>query len=491
MMELAMVAQRAIGRFWPRFKLVLGLSLALAGLGVGRVPPGSAGPPALVIGQAIETYGAAGQVHLRAEPGLSAKVRALLANGTPLVVIGGPAAADGFTWWEVEGTDGWGWIAEGLVRPVAELAAAPAACALAGAPYPGIFHCLRPGGVHVVVIDLRDPHVRLETVMAAEANGAGGLEAPVSAMAERYPGAVAAINANYFAPGRGGVEGLVVKNGVRLDTWGRVTHSALALGPAPLDPGGSRRTITAAVLAPGEAEAALAAAWPYTAVGGGPQVMFDGRWTWRETSPEQAGCGPAWTPGTAINGECFPNIAHWLNPVKLWTVAGLTADARLVWVVGPLRHLPATLAALEVVDAVKLDGGGSSQLWYERPVVAGYHPVANALVAYYVRSARLVSQPQAPTLPRGRAQRLWLTLQNTGAETWRAGEVELVNETPAPGQPAHVRLPHDVAPGGAITLAWTAGPFTHAGRHTSIWRLADRGQPFPAAPVTVRVVVTP
>lgn len=57
-----------------------------------------------------------GDVNLRAEPSTSANSLLQLAEGVELTVIGGPEEADGFTWWQVQGTVGEspveGWLAE-------------------------------------------------------------------------------------------------------------------------------------------------------------------------------------------------------------------------------------------------------------------------------------------------------------------------------------------------------------------------------------------
>lgn len=115
--------------------------------------------------------------------------------------------------------------------------------------YEGVEFCTHENGdVLVIKIDLTNTNVRFETVMAAYPLGSNqwreckdvnvpmyaidgrGCAFPnpttfpsqlVADMVTRYPGAVAAINGDYF--GRPdydhGPEGLTVKNGVRFDGW--------------------------------------------------------------------------------------------------------------------------------------------------------------------------------------------------------------------------------------------------------------------------------
>jgi hypothetical protein len=94
---------RAAGR------VLLGLVCAVLCLAAWDGPTaGRAAPAAFAVGQPVVTQGAGHLVNLREGPGLSSPVRAALPSGTTLTVIGGPQAADGTTWWELDGAAGWG-----------------------------------------------------------------------------------------------------------------------------------------------------------------------------------------------------------------------------------------------------------------------------------------------------------------------------------------------------------------------------------------------
>lgn len=99
-------------------------------------------------------------------------------------------------------------------------------------------------------------------------------------MAARYPGAVAAINADYFGGNRG-PEGLAVKNGRRLDDPrpadvedNHLNRSSLRLSKSPLE--GAGLTLEADVFRMASDGQVLDADRFYNAVGGGPQIVFDG-----------------------------------------------------------------------------------------------------------------------------------------------------------------------------------------------------------------------
>jgi hypothetical protein len=313
----------------------------------------------------------------------------------------------------------------------------------------------------------------------------------VSAMAQRHPGAVAAINGDYFGVGRHGPEGLTVKNGSRLDDLTTMERSALVIGQSPLDAPGAGLPIPAEIVRLARLAGPLDPATHYNVVGGGPQVVFDTHWQWAPgfEFPGYRGCQANLPPDQVVNGECLANIDDWRVPEKPWSAAGLTADHKMVWVVGPYEHVAGTLAAFGVQTAMKLDSGGSSQLWYDRTMVPGYRPVANGLLVFYQRSAEVIERTHWPVLVEGEPQRLRATLRNTGAETWPAGEVALVG--PADLSAAPVPLPQAVHPGEAISLAWTAPPYAGCGLRATIWRLAEGGQVFPGRGVEIASLVLP
>jgi hypothetical protein len=174
-------------------------------------------------------------------------------------------------------------------------------------------------------------------------------------------------------------------------------------------------------------------------------------------------------------------------PGKPWSAAGLTANHQMVWVVGPYEHVAEALAAFNVETAIKLDSGGSSQLWYDRMMVHGFRPIANGLLVFYERSAAVVEASQWLVGVAGETQRLRLVLTNTGADTWPAGETALVGP---PGQPS-VPLPHAVRPGETVTLTWTTAPVTPCGLRHDTWRLAQAGEAFPGPGVGLYSIVLP
>ncbi len=100
----------------------------------------------------------------------------------------------------------------------------------------GVTYCVEDGGdTHLLIIDLSDPHLRVQTVMANDVLDVWPPEEEresVIDMAKRYrdDGVIAAINGDYFGAGRG-PEGPTVVQGQRLDT-----PLTIALNPSRISP---------------------------------------------------------------------------------------------------------------------------------------------------------------------------------------------------------------------------------------------------------------
>jgi hypothetical protein len=132
----------------------------------------------------------------------------------------------------------------------------------------------------------------------------------------------------------------------------------------------------------------------YSSVGGIPLLVQDGepvdivRQCVIETSPDRSGCPPSekrCDVGTRLYvGKC-PDP----NDERARTAVGKTADGQLIVLVVPesdgltLYQLRDILLGLGAIDAMNLDGGRSSQLWYDGDyLVAPMRPVASALLVF-------------------------------------------------------------------------------------------------------------
>jgi hypothetical protein len=254
--------------------------------------------------------------------------------------------------------------------------------------YEGIQHCMK-GPYYVVRVDPKNPHVRFEVVLPmgydrygnygecrdvqlpdsvqpGESTGPGCFidhsypAERVGQMAKRYEGAVIAFNGDFFSPSYAfGAMGLTVKNGQRLDgnpndREGReVRRSSLSIssdgdiriGPIPLDQ----------LTNPDEP-------WNwipdpdtfYQTIGGLPMLVKNGHPVdlYEQCMQEQGWCPDPYYP-------------------RARTSVGKTFDDEMIIVVVPeelgltIEGLADLMVELGCEEAINLDGGGSSQLWYD------------------------------------------------------------------------------------------------------------------------------
>ncbi len=290
--------------------------------------------------------------------------------------------------------------------------------------YSGIRHCTR-GAIHILRIDPQDPQVRLETVLpqgydrdghfgecrdvnipqlstgpGCQLDGQYPAE-QVGEMADRYPGAVAAFNADFFSfpEYRHGPEGLTVKNGERLDGLfndrdeNEVRRASLSI---------ARDGQVRIGMVDRDSLPNPRAPWTwhpdpdayYTSVSGLPLLVQQG-----VRVPISDQCRAA--------GQCPAPYAP-----RGRTAVGQRADGELIVVVIPdtpetgltLGQLADLMIELGAVEALNLDGGGSSQLWYDgRPLVFSPRPVAEGLLVF---SEPRQESPQPQLRPRSESGRL-------------------------------------------------------------------------------------
>jgi len=221
------------------------------------------------------------------------------------------------------------------------------------------------GGVHIVRINLRDPRVRFRTAIAGDDQG--GRETVLS-MARRH-GAKLAINADYFDPSRSSdnywswpwPQGMAWINGAdrtyrcqdhptncsywRADWW----RSSLAISHE------NRADI-------GRMEQRRDSPNNYNVIAGGPHFIKDGRQEWNVLD-RGSDC--------TINDEPFArgNCSYYTSSRINWTAVGITQDVYTMVIIVGSGMLPgdmmSRMQAEGVHNAIKMDGGRSSTLYYD------------------------------------------------------------------------------------------------------------------------------
>jgi hypothetical protein len=145
--------------------------------------------------------------------------------------------------------------------------------------------------------------------------------------------------------------------------------------------------------------------------------------------------------------------------------------------------------------ALKLDGGGSSQLWYRgRTLVKSDREVVNALLVFAEdrprHAAQLLRRPPVPLLNAGESITLEVPLRNTGYLDWTTDRLYgLGRISGAIGMPSFVRLMSDVPPKAEVTLSMPIEIASPPGVYTSTWRMLQPFEEFgPLVPVNVVVL---
>jgi hypothetical protein len=272
--------------------------------------------------------------------------------------------------------------------------------------YSGIQHCTL-GPYEILRVDPKHPEVRFETVLPLgfdrygnytecrdvhvpdtinpemspgpgchRGNGYPGER--VADMAARYPGAVAAFNGDFFSPTYAhGPTGLTVKNGERLDGYfndsniREVRRSSLSISKT-----GEIRigTVTSKELADSDEP------WTwrpdadayYNSIGGLPLLVMDGHPVdlHARCILEEGWCPDQYYPrARTAFGRTFTGEAIVLVAPEEWGVT--------------LQTLSYLMVELGASEAINLDGGGSSQLWFAGDdLVYSARPVAEGLLVF-------------------------------------------------------------------------------------------------------------
>jgi hypothetical protein len=388
-------------------------------------------------------------------------------------------------------------------------------------------HDGRSSDVQILVIDPKNPGVHFETVLpegksrdgppaecqdvnvpdsiiSGKSTGPGCYDEDtltypselVRQTAERYNDmgyeAVVVFNADFFDfPGyRWGPQGLTVKNGARFDgiyndtDMDEVDHPSLSVS--------KNGTVRIGYVADIEylPDADHPDRWNpdkeayWNSVGGLPQLVQGG-------------------VAVDIGQECLHQDCPELEP-RGRTAMGVTLDGELLVVVikddteagVSLQELANIMSELGAVEAINLDGGGSSQLWYDGALlVETTRAVTESLLVYYVpykEDALLIAGAGFRIVRAGRSEELNLDVQNTSTVTWvpeRGYALVNTNEESLGAAPVQA-LTEEIARGQVAqwTIPITAPP--QLGLRRTKWQMT-RGDTRFGEVIEVLVLVVP
>jgi len=324
------------------------------------------------------------------------------------------------------------------------------------------------------------------------------------------PPVVAVVNADYGAPdGSHGPEGLLVIRGERLDgadrcddDYNAALRPWLGLGET-VDPATGHLPTTISRL---ERDSSPVPTWLYTGVGGGPWLVRDG-----ELYAGAADCrgdGLLEQIDPVIN--CTGGQKDTPQPPKTegyssgscratqHTAAGISQDSRWLFLAVSTGADPPDILAefmhdqLGAWNALKFDGGGSSQLWFNGSSPVRINPLeeeralSNYLALYgpsgngieLPLEAMPVERVYYQVITSGERAEFTLAVENTGSYSWLPEDgVELRLQPFFALSPKveSLLLENRVAPGEAATWQWQV---SSSGSVYQRFQMYQKGEPF-------------
>lgn len=354
--------------------------------------------------------------------------------------------------------------------------------------FDGITYCTEDGGdIHLVIVDLTNEHIRFDMVMADDVTSVNTTQRErVEDMVNRAPyqdeDVVAAINADYFGRSHG-PEGLTVKNGRRLDDRGGWRQNPNALWRSSLAISRLNHVYLGRKSAAELDDPRAYQERFYNAVGGGPLILSHGI-----VIPGELACLLERFPV----GACRRTIQ---------SAAGLSEDGQLLYLAAgrgrDIEGFARLLREYGAFTAIKLDGGGSSQLWYDGEMRHDTdRPVGNALLVFHsqvpAHDVRYIGLADVPVVELGEHVEIGVEIQNTGFLDWEPDlgyRFQNVQGWPVLG-PAYQSLPHRVPAGSTLISSWTIFAPHRPGVYEAQWRLVQRTEPI-GPRMKVGVVVLP
>jgi hypothetical protein len=351
----------------------------------------------------------------------------------------------------------------------------------------GITYCVEDrGATHLLIVDLTNPRIRVQTVMANDVLDVRPPEEErerVDDMAQRYRdrNVVIAINGDYYGEGRG-PEGPTIVQGRRLDT-----PDTIALNPSHY----RRTTLVLSRYGYASIVPLIAQTQPpfvyrdmmFNAISGGPIILSDGQ--------------PAFEALACLGDRIPANTCR----RDRQTAVGVDAQGQTLYLAVSTVRSTGDMASLlhdyGAEIAMKLDAGGSSQLWYNgQTLLDSDRGVANALLVFVEdrprHAAELIARPIVPIIQTGEGSSLSIDLRNTGYLDWTVDRhygLHLIAGAALMDQP-FVPLPHDVATDETAPLSLNIQRASWPGVYESTWQMTTPLERF-GPTIPLRAIVIP
>lgn len=328
--------------------------------------------------------------------------------------------------------------------------------------------------LYVACVDLTDPYIRFEMVMANDTtnvNATPDQRETIASTVRRGPYAshnpLLAFNADYFGAGHG-PEGFAVKNGFRLDGSFSQDNDGNATARVSQSVGRDNAVTIGFRSAEDISDPLLLATRFYNATGGGPTLLKNGAVIADPCPPE----------GFSNSDECRRTSQ---------TAVGVSEDGRTYIVIAAENKTGAEMGQLLLAygaySGMKLDGGGSTQLWYDGKMrIESSRGIANTMLVFREETPRhdafLLQKSRFPVVEPGTPITLTFTLRNTGFLTWEPGLPYAIRNTD--GNPLGLvvdqQLPSPVITNADVEWALPIRAPAQPGFYSTRWQMAYAGK---------------
>ena len=147
-------------------------------------------------------------------------------------------------------------------------------------------------------------------------------------------------------------------------------------------------------------------------------------------------------------------------------------------------------------QVMMVDGGGSTQLICQGiPIVKSDRLIPQTIAVAHAEgpsfAGKILDLPDFPILIEGEDVQVQIEIENTGAETWKVDEVQiLINNYPWAAN-HDISLEKDVRPGESLAYSWKITPNSRGGVNTTDISILRGGIKYPIEPNPLHIIILP
>jgi hypothetical protein len=147
-------------------------------------------------------------------------------------------------------------------------------------------------------------------------------------------------------------------------------------------------------------------------------------------------------------------------------------------------------------QVMMLDGGGSTQLICQAvPIVKSDRLIPQTIAVARGEgpsfAGKFLDLPDFPILIEGEDVQVQIEIENTGAETWKVDEVQILIDNYPWAANHEIALEKDIRPGESLVYSWTITPNSRGGVNTTDISIIRGGIKYPVEPDPLHIIILP